>query len=94
MTDGNGVYYDDYEDNPAVEWLNQQYWDIENGGLGTKEDGTPLKFTFQVPISGSETDNFNTMMSTGEYTDIIDLAMSTDTAATMVDEGTLLDISD
>ena len=94
MTDGNGVYYDDYEDNPAVEWLNQQYWDIENGGLGTKEDGTPLKFTFQVPISGSETDNFNTMMSTGEYTDIIDLAMSTDTAATMVHEGTLLDITD
>ena len=94
MTDGNGVYYDDYEDNPAVEWLNQQYWDIENGGLGTKEDGTPLKFTFQVPISGSETDNFNTMMSTGEYTDIIDLAMSTDTAATMVEEGTLLDITD
>ncbi len=94
MTDGNGVYYDDYEDNPAVEWLNQQYWDTENGGLGTKEDGTPLKFTFQVPISGSETDNFNTMMSTGEYTDIIDLAMSTDTAATMVDEGTLLDITD
>ena len=34
------------------------------------------------------------MMSTGEYTDIIDLAMSTDTAATMVDEGTLLDITD
>ena len=94
MTDGNGVYYDDYEDNPAVEWLNQQYLDTENGGLGTKEDGTPLKFTFQVPISGSETDNFNTMMSTGEYTDIIDLAMSTDTAATMVDEGTLLDITD
>ena len=94
MTDGNGVYYDDYEDNPGVEWLNQQYWGIENGGLGTKEDGTPLKFTFQVPISGSETDNFNTMMSTGEYTDIIDLAMSTDTAATMVDEGTLLDITD
>lgn len=94
MTDGNGVYYDDYEDNPAVEWLNQQYWDTENGGLGTEEDGTPLKFTFQVPISGSETDNFNTMMSTGEYTDIIDLAMSTDTAATMVDEGTLLDITD
>ncbi len=94
MTDGNGVYYDDYEDNPAVEWLNQQYWDIENGGLGTKEDGTPLKFTFQVPISGSETDHFNTMMSTGEYTEIIDLALSTDTAATMVDEGTLLDITD
>ena len=94
MTDGNGVYYDDYEDNPAVQWLNQQYWNTEDGGLGTEEDGTPLKFEFQVPIAGAEVDNFNTMMSTGEYTDIIDLAMSTDTAATMVDEGQLLDITE
>ena len=94
MTDGNGVYYDNYEDNPAVQWLNQQYWNTEDGGLGTEEDGTPLKFEFQVPIAGAETDNFNTMMSTGEYTDIIDLAMSTDTAATMVDEGQLLDITE
>ena len=94
MTDGNGVYYDDYEDNPGVEWLNQQYWDTENGGLGTEENGTPLKFTFQVPISGSEADNFNTMMSTGEYTDVIDLSYSADTAATLVDEGQLLDITE
>ena len=94
MTDGNGVYYDNYEDNPAVQWLNQQYWNTEDGGLGTEEDGTPLKFEFQVPIAGAEVDNFNTMMSTGEYTDIIDLAMSTDTAATMVDEGQLLDITE
>lgn len=94
MTDGNGVYYDKYEENPAVQWLNQQYWNIEDGGLGSKESGVPLEFSFQVPISGAETDNFNTMMSTGEYTDIIDLSMSSDTAATMVDEGTLLDITE
>ena len=30
-TDGQGVYYDDYADNPAVQWLNQQYWDGERG---------------------------------------------------------------
>ena len=48
-TDGNGVYYDSYEDNPSVQWLNQQYWDTENGGLGTEEDGTPVRFSFQVP---------------------------------------------
>ena len=94
MTDGNGIYYDSYEENPGVEWLNQQYWDIENGGLGTEENGVPLRFTFDVPISGSEADNFNTMMSTGEYSDVIDLSMSTDTAATLVEEGVLLDITD
>lgn len=94
MTDGNGVYYDNYEDNPGVQWLNQQYWDTENGGLGTEENGTPLKFTFQAPIAGSEQDNFNTMMSTGEYTDVVDLSYSADTAATLVEEGQLLDITE
>ena len=93
-TDGNGVYYDSYEDNPSVQWLNQQYWDTENGGLGTEEDGTPVRFSFQVPITGSESDNFNTMMSTGEYTDIIDLAVATDTTPTMVNEGVLMDLTD
>ena len=93
-TDGNGTYYDDYADNPAVEWLNQQYWDVENGGLGTEENGTNIQFSFQAPITGSETDNFNTMMSTGEYTDIIDLAVSSDSAATLVSEGILLDLTE
>ena len=93
-TDGNGTYYDDYADNPAVQWVNQQYWDVENGGLGTEENGTPVRFTFQAPITGSEGDNFNTMMSTGEYTDIIDLSMSSDTTPTLVNEGVLMDLTD
>ena len=92
-TDGAGTYYDAYEDNPSVEWLNQQYWDVENGGLGDEETGTNIQFTFQVPITGSEQDNFNTMMSTGEYTDIIDLAVSSDSAATLVSEGILMDLT-
>lgn len=93
-TDGAGTYYDDYSDNPAVEWLNQQYWDVENGGLGTEENGTNVKFTFQAPIAGSESDNFNTMLSTGEYTDIVDLAISTDSAETLCDEGILMDLTE
>ena len=93
-TDGNGTYYDAYEDNPAVQWLNQQYWDVENGGLGTEESGTPVRFSFQTPITGSEADNFNTMMSTGEYTDIIDLAYCSDTTPTLINEGVLMDLTD
>ena len=93
-TDGQGVYYDDYADNPAVQWLNQQYWDVENGGLGTEENGTNVQFSFQAPITGSETDNFNTMMSTGEYTDIIALAVASDTTPALVNEGVLMDLTD
>ena len=91
--DGAGTYYDEYEENPAVQWLNQQYWDVENGTLGTEENGNSLRFTFQTPISGSEIDNFNTMLSTGGYTDIIDMAVSPDTAETLYNEGIAMDIT-
>ena len=43
--DGKGTFYDKYEDNPAVQWLNQQYWDVENGGLGTGENGKTIDLT-------------------------------------------------
>ncbi len=76
-TDGDGVYYDDYEDHPSTQWLNQQYWDVENHTKGDADNGTNIKFTFQTPIAGSETDNFNTMIGTGEYTDIMDLTYPT-----------------
>lgn len=93
MTDGEGTYYDSYEDNPAVQWLNQQYWDVENHTLGDKDNGTNIQFKFQAPIAGSEQDNFNTMISTGEYTDIIDLAYAGSKDA-LVEDGVLMDITE
>lgn len=94
QTDGNGKYYDKYDDNPVVQWINQQYWDSEAGGLGEEGKGTNLKFSFLNPVSGSEIDNFNTMMGTGEYTDIVDLAMSSDNAKTWYEEGVALDLTE
>ncbi len=93
-TDGAGTYYENYEDNPAITWLNQQYWDTENHTLGTKDNGTNLQFSFEAPIKGAETDNFSTMMSTGEYTDVIDLRLSSDSAETLYNEGILLELTD
>ena len=43
-TDGQGVYYDDYADNPAVQWLNQQYWDVENGDLARRRTAPMSSF--------------------------------------------------
>lgn len=93
-TDAVGTYYESYEENPAVQWLNQQYWDTNTGGLGTKENGKNIKFTFQVPITGAEKDNYNTMVSTGEYTDILDLQVAEDSAQAMYEQGILLELTD
>ena len=62
--------------------------------MAREENGTNVQFSFQAPITGSEADNFNTMMSTGEYTDIIDLAVASDTTPTLVNEGILMDLTD
>ena len=35
--DGDGIYYDKYEDHPGVQWLRNQYWDVGNHTLGSEE---------------------------------------------------------
>ena len=93
MADGQGPYYDKYEDNPAVQWVNQQYWDVENHTLGDAESGENIQFTFNVPISGSEADSYNTMISTGEYTDILDLVYA-GSYDSLIEAGILMDITE
>ena len=51
QTDGAGKYYTDYNDSAAVQYIEAQTWDTENGGIG---DGESLDFDFQVPVAGSE----------------------------------------
>lgn len=76
-TDGRGTFYTDYEENVAVQWVNNQYWDVESGGLGDENHGKKIDFSFQAPIKGAERDNFNAMISTGDYPEIVDLSYST-----------------
>ncbi len=93
-TDGQGMYYDSYDDSPSVQYINSQYWDVEKGGIGTEENGRKLNFSFLVPIAGSEMDNFNTMIGTGEYPEILDLSASSETPQAMHDNGVLMDITE
>ncbi len=92
--DSQGRFYSSYEENPTVQFINQQYWDTENGGIGDKETGTKLNFSFITPVTGSEQDNFNTMIGTGEYPEIIDIAVSPDNAETLYENGVLMDITE
>lgn len=92
--DSSGEWYETYEESPSVQYINQQYWDIENGGIGTAENGVKLNFSYLVPITGTESDNFNTMMSTGEYPEILDLAYSSESPQAMHDNGVVMDITE
>ena len=92
--DGDGVYYDKYEDHPGTQWLNAQYWDAENHTLGDKDNGKNIKFKFQTPIAGSEMDNFNNMIGTGEYTDLLDLSYYGGSKSALVSDGVLMDITE
>ena len=90
QTDGAGKYYTDYNDAAAVQYIEAQTWDTEKGGIG---DGESLDFDFQVPVAGSERDNFNTLISTGDYPDLLDLTVSSESAEALADDGILMDIT-
>ena len=92
--DADGQWYEKYEENPGVQFINNQYWDSENGGIGTEETGKKLNFEYIVPITGSEQDNFNTMMATGEYPEIVCAAYGGETAAAMAENGIAMDLTE
>ena len=92
--DDHGQYYETYEQSPVAQFVNAQYWDVENGGIGTAENGTQLDLSFLVPIAGSESDNFNTMIGTGDYPEIMDLSFSSDSPQALYENGVLMDITE
>lgn len=92
-TDGKGTFYEKYEDNPVVQWLNNQYWDTTAGGLGTSDGGKRISLGFQVPIAGAERDNFSTMVSTGDYPEIIEMNYAS-TPVEMYQDGHIIEITE
>jgi len=93
-TDSEGTFYEGYEENPVIQWLNNQTWEV--GNLGPKDDGTgtQLEFSFQNPITGTEADQFNTMMATGGYPEIVDLSYSNDSPRLLHEDGVLIEITE
>lgn len=92
--DNDGQYYENYEETSVAQFISQQYWDIENGGISESGEGKQLSLSYLVPISGSENDNFNTMISTGEYPEILDLVSSSDSPEALYENGILMDITE
>ena len=83
----DGLFVNSYDKNPGVEYLMSKTWEDENG------KDTKLALEFMVPAEGSQVDNLNTMIGTGDYTDIIDASMYSGSVAGLYDDGIVLDIT-
>ncbi len=81
-TGEDSTYYDSYDENPAVKYLETMEF-----------NGQKIDLTFSVPVSGAELDNFNTLISVEEYTDIMDMAYSTTSAAELYEDGIIWDLT-
>jgi len=78
----DSTYYDSYEQNPVVKFFESQEF-----------NGRKLKFKFQVPISGAELDNFNTLLATEDYAVVMDMSRSTTSAAELYEDGVIYDLT-
>lgn len=71
-------HYTSYNDNPVIGLLNEKF---------------NVKMDFQLPAIGSETDNLNLMLGTGDYTDLINTAYVTDSQSVLYEDGVIIDIA-
>lgn len=82
-------FYEEYEDHPLVEYWLSHEWDADGDGTGKK-----IAIDFITLPSGSESDNINTMISTGEYPMIMDVTYSSMKALQLYEKGYTLDITE
>ena len=76
-------FYDSYEQNPVVKYLEHMTF-----------NGRKVKFKFQIPISGAELDNFNTLLATEDYTMIMDMQHSTTSPSELYEDGVIYDLTE
>ena len=72
------VYYSSYSDNPVVWYLNNKF---------------NMTLDYQIPPMGSEQDQFNLMIGTGEYTDVFSITYSQDSTAVLYEDGVIQDLA-
>ncbi|MBQ5986492.1 MAG: hypothetical protein IJL59_04450 [Clostridia bacterium] len=76
-------YYTTYEENPCMKYIEQTM----------TFNGQKVDLTFLVPAAGAELDNFNTLLATEEYADILDLSRSKMSASELYEDGILRDLT-
>jgi len=78
--------YLSYDENPVAEYLQSLSWG---------PDETDINLDFVVPIAGSERDHIITLISTGEYPDIVDVSYYSQggTVLDLYEQGIALDLT-
>ena len=76
-------YYATYDENPCVRYIEQTM----------TFQGRPVDLTFLGPAAGAELDNFNTLLATEEYADILDLSRSKMSASELAEDDVLWDLT-
>lgn len=71
-------YYSSYSENPVVAYLNEKF---------------NCTLEFQQPPMGSEQDQLNLMLGTGEYTDVFEVTYSQDSVAVMYEDSVIQDLA-
>ncbi len=80
-------YYNDYEENAVVKYLLSKEWTAD--GSTSK-----INIEFDEPPADGATDHFNTMLSTGEYADVMGMVNASDTPASLYEQGVVIDLTD
>lgn len=90
LDDGvESIYYDSYNDNPIVKYWLSKEWDADGDG-----EGKQISVEFAAPPKGAESDNFNTLLATGEYPDVMAMSYSSENAQSLYEQGVVLDLTD
>ena len=77
-------YYTDYADNPTIQYLLSRTW-------GENDDRIALEF--QVPPAGSQQNNYDTMIATGDFPILLQNSVA-DAAPRMLESEMIIDITD
>ena len=80
-------YYLDYKENPAVQYaLTKTY---------KGKDGKDVKIdvSFDIPATGTAKDNLNTLISTGDYDDVMDMSQYTGDIMDLYEQGMAQDLT-
>jgi ABC-type glycerol-3-phosphate transport system substrate-binding protein len=84
---GSDPFYTDYADNPVIRYMTKYMKWGQNKNVN-------VSLKFQIPPTGTQSDNLNTMIASGDYTDIIDGSYYTGSIIDLYNDGVIIDLTD
>lgn len=82
-TGADESFISSYNENPVIKWY-----------LSKEYNGNTLSLDFKTLVAGSESDQYQTMISTGEYYDVLDTNYSAYSVETLYNMGVALDLTE